>query len=146
MRLLIRSALAAPFATAGGEAIYPTVPAKAACLFRGLVKNHGLVDGNKRLAATTMSVFLVLNGWMPTYTNNELYLYALRVARTKGEYQVSAIERWVRRHASRYPDEQLEKIRRWCEALLDAAPIELQLAEDQQGAIEAYARAELQPI
>ena len=40
----ILSALAHPFASAGGEDLYPTVPAKAAAMFRGLVKNHGPTD------------------------------------------------------------------------------------------------------
>lgn len=143
---LLRSALAAPFATAGGNALYPTVPAKAGCLFRGLVKNHGLVDGNKRLAATTTSVFLLLNGWVPAYTNNQLYLYALRVARSKGEYPVSNIERWIRRHAKLYPEAELARIRLWCAALLTAAPMDVQLAEDQRPVMKAYSRARLPAV
>lgn len=140
---LLRSALAAPFATAGHEPLYPTVPAKAACLFRGLVKNHGLVDGNKRLAVTTMSVFLLINGWQPQYTDSQLYRYALRIAGRRGDYPVRAIEGWIRRHAELADPDTLSRIRVWCEALLHAAPLEVQLAEDQRPAIEAYSRARL---
>lgn len=107
---LLKSAVAAPFQTLDGREAYPTVPAKAACLFRGLVKNHGLVDGNKRLAVTTMSVFLLANGWHPTYSNKQLYLYALRVA-GPGPYPVATIERWIRRNAQIASDEELARVR-----------------------------------
>ena len=111
---LVKSALAAPFQSAVGEDVYPTVPAKAACLFRGLVKNHGLADGNKRLAVTTLTVFLVLNGRVPTYSNTELYKYALRVARAKGAYRVDHIEGWVRRHSRLAAPPQRARARAVC--------------------------------
>lgn len=107
----ILSALAAPFASVGGNEVYPTVRSKAAALFRGLVKNHGLTDGNKRIAVTTMSVFLLSNGWIPTYTNPQLYRYALRVARHKGNYPVEAIESWIRRHTRLMGDGDLDILR-----------------------------------
>jgi death on curing protein len=109
---LILSALAAPFASSGGQDLHPSVPAKAAVLFRSLVKNHGLRDGNKRLAVTTMTVFLLANGWLPGYTNVQLYRYALRVAGTKGAYSVTGIDRWVRRNATLMPDGDLAMLRR----------------------------------
>jgi death-on-curing protein len=107
----ILSALAAPFQTADGIELYPSVPAKAAAMFRGLVKNHGLHDGNKRLAVTTMSTFLLANGWIPEYTNPQLYRYALRVARHAGNYPVKAIERWVRRNCRLVSDTDLAFLR-----------------------------------
>jgi prophage maintenance system killer protein len=82
----VLSALAHPFSSVGQVDAYPTVCAKAAALFRGLVKNHGLHDGNKRLAVTTLTVFLLANGRSPLYTNSQLYRYTLRVARHRGEY------------------------------------------------------------
>lgn len=109
---LVLSALAHPFASAGGAEMYPTVPAKAAALFRGLVKNHGLQDGNKRLAVTCLSVFLLANGWLPRYTSLQLYRYALRVARQEGAYPVPLIERWVRRNTELMPEEGLATLRK----------------------------------
>jgi death-on-curing protein len=108
---LILSALASPFASAGGEPAFPSVPAKAAALFRGLVKNHGLRDGNKRLAVTVLSTFLLANGWIPTYTNQQLYRYALRVARHKGNYDLRLIQRWIRRHCRLMSDGDLDILR-----------------------------------
>jgi len=110
---LIISALADPFQTAGGLDLYPTVPAKAACLFRGLVKNHGLADGNKRMAVTAMSIFLLMNGWHPKYSNNQLYRYALRVAEHEGAYPVDAIERWIRRNSHLMPPDELAEQRQF---------------------------------
>jgi prophage maintenance system killer protein len=108
---LVLSALAHPYASAGGKPAYPSVPAKGAALFRGLVKNHGLRDGNKRLAVTVMSAFLLSNGWLPKYTNLQLYRYALRVARQKGSYPVPTIERWIRRNAELALDKDLDFLR-----------------------------------
>ncbi len=61
---LLESAINAPFQTFGGSELYPTVEEKAAHLFYGLVKNHGFVDGNKRVAVHTMfiSKFEYCNG------------------------------------------------------------------------------------
>ena len=46
---LLDSALSNPFQSFGGEELYPSVQAKAAQLCYGLVKNHAMLDGNKRL-------------------------------------------------------------------------------------------------
>lgn len=59
---MLDSALNAPFQTFGGEDVYPSIQQKAARLCFGLVKNHSFVDGNKRIGAHAMLVFLVLNG------------------------------------------------------------------------------------
>lgn len=108
---LVLSALAHPFASADGREVYPGVRAKAAALFRGLVKNHGLQDRNKRLAVTVLSVFLLANGWLPRYSNLQLYRYALRVARYEGNYPLPAIERWIRQNAELMNDPDLAFLR-----------------------------------
>ncbi|MEO6470449.1 MAG: type II toxin-antitoxin system death-on-curing family toxin [Aeromicrobium sp.] len=59
---LIESALARPRTTVFGEDAYPTLDQKAAAMLQSLVGNHGLVDGNKRLAFACTSVFLTMNG------------------------------------------------------------------------------------
>ena len=38
----------------------------------GIVKNHPMVDGNKRLGTHVMLVFLALNGYELSYTQKEL--------------------------------------------------------------------------
>ena len=49
---LLDSALETPFQSFGGDELYPTIQAKAARLGYGLIKNHCMIDGNKRIGAT----------------------------------------------------------------------------------------------
>ena len=58
----ILSALSQPKASAGGEDAYSTIHEKAAALGYSLIRNHGFIDGNKRVAHAATEVFLVLNG------------------------------------------------------------------------------------
>ena len=77
---LLESALESPFQSYGGEELYPSIQAKAARLCYGLVKNHAMIDGNKRLGCHTMLVFLALNGYEMEYTQKELSDLVLDVA------------------------------------------------------------------
>lgn len=58
----LESAVAQPRMSFGGRDLYPTVIEKAAVLCFALIRNHPLVDGNKRSGHAAMEVFLVLNG------------------------------------------------------------------------------------
>ena len=80
---LLESALAAPFQTFGGEPVYPSLQAKAAQLGFGLVCNHPFVDGNKRVGAHVMLVFLAVNGVDLHYEQQELIDIILSVASDK---------------------------------------------------------------
>ena len=80
---LLEAALAAPFVSFGGVDLYPTLEQKAARLGYGLIKNHAMIDGNKRIGAHTMLVFLALNGIRLQYTQEELYTIILDVAAGK---------------------------------------------------------------
>ncbi len=64
--------MAALFQSYGGEDIYPSVQQKAAGLGYGLVQNHAFNDGNKRIGAHAMLVFLALNNVELTYKQTEL--------------------------------------------------------------------------
>ncbi len=44
-----------------------------------LVHNHPFIDGNKRVAAACMLVFLVGNGYKPIMSNAELYDWVIQV-------------------------------------------------------------------
>lgn len=70
---LLESALGRARASAFGEDAYPTLAEKAAALLQSLARNHGLVDGNKRLALAATIAFLGLNGIRLTLTNDEAY-------------------------------------------------------------------------
>ena len=53
---LLDAALAAPFMSFGGMDLYPSLEQKAARLGYGLIKNHAMIDGNKRIGAHAMLV------------------------------------------------------------------------------------------
>jgi death on curing protein len=77
---LLESALARPQATAFGADAYPDLDAKAAALLHSLARNHGLVDGNKRLALAGVIAFYGLNGRRLTLSNDEAYDLVMAVA------------------------------------------------------------------
>lgn len=78
---LLGAAAARPRASAFGDDAYPDVSAKAAALLHSIVKNHALVDGNKRLGWVACAVFLDLNGLDPTpATNDDVFKLVMRVA------------------------------------------------------------------
>lgn len=60
---VLESALEQPFASFGGYDQYPTIIDKASILGFCLIKNHGFVDGNKRVGFMAVEVFLRLNGF-----------------------------------------------------------------------------------
>jgi death-on-curing protein len=59
---LLGSALARPATTVMGRPAYPGLPLQAAALLESTVRNHPLIDGNKRTAWVLVVVFLALNG------------------------------------------------------------------------------------
>jgi death on curing protein len=77
---LLESALARPQASAFGSDAYPDLAAKAAALLHSLARNHGLVDGNKRLALAGVIAFCGINGRRLTLTNDEAYELVVAVA------------------------------------------------------------------
>lgn len=93
---LLDSALENPFQSFGREELYPTIQAKAARLGYGLIKNHCMIDGNKRIGTHAMLVFLTLNGIELKYTQKELYETILDVAAGKIEYE--DLLQWVLNH------------------------------------------------
>lgn len=84
---LLESALESPFQSYDGEELYPSIQAKAARLCYGLVKNHAMVDGNKRLECHVMLVFLALNGYEMEYTQRELSDLILDVVADRKRYE-----------------------------------------------------------
>ena len=93
---MLDSALSNPFQSFAGEELYPSVQAKAARLCYGLVKNHPMVDGNKRIGAHVMLVFLMLNGYELSYTQQELSQIILDLA--SGSLNADDIQQWLINH------------------------------------------------
>ena len=94
---LLDSALARPRATFGGEDLYPSLWHKAAALMHSLIKNHPFVDGNKRTALTATGLFLEVNGYTLTASNEQVLDFAKRAAVGKGD--IKSIAMWLEKHS-----------------------------------------------
>jgi death-on-curing protein len=78
---LLGSAAARPETTAFGTDAYLDVWDKAAALLQSVVRNHALVDGNKRLGWLATAVFLEINGVPVVHApNDDVYDFVLGVA------------------------------------------------------------------
>ena len=93
---LLVSALTAPFQSFEGHSPYPSLQQKAARLGYGLVKDHPFVDGNKRIGAHAMLVFLALNGVKLDYTQKELADTFLTLA--AGRIGFGELLQWILAH------------------------------------------------
>lgn len=90
---LLESALARPRAVVFGHEAYAGLDQKAAALLHSIVKNHALVDGNKRLALAATIAFLGMNGRRLTLSNDEAYLLIMEVAAGEVEDLTAIAER-----------------------------------------------------
>ena len=93
---LLKSAINNPFQTFGGVELYPSIQEKAARLCFGIVKNHALVDGNKRLGTHVMLVILWLNGYTLEYQDEEMINIILDLA--SGKITADQLMSWIIDH------------------------------------------------
>lgn len=93
---MLELALNNPFQLFEGKELYPSIQAKAARLCFGLVKNHAMIDGNKRLGTHVMLVFLALNGYELSYSQKELSDVILALA--SGDIGEKEIFQWIIKH------------------------------------------------
>ena len=78
------------------EDVYPTNYEKAARLGFGLAQNHAFIDGNKRIAAHAVLVFLALNGIEADYTEEELYSLFYKLAASEVTFE--DLVNWLKAH------------------------------------------------
>ena len=99
----LESCLAMPFLTFSGKNPYPGLLTKAALLFYLMIKNHPFQNGNKRIAVTTLLVFLHKNGKWVKADTQELYSFTVWVAESlptvRGD-TVRAIGTFLKAHLS----------------------------------------------
>ena len=88
----LESCLATVFQTFGGKDLYPTLIDKAAMLFYLMIKNHPFLNGNKRMALTTLVVFLGMNNKWLTVQNESFYQTSIEVAESNPKYMESVIK------------------------------------------------------
>lgn len=93
---LLSSAAARPGSGFGDFEAYPSLYEKAAALLHSLVRNHALIDGNKRLGWTAAVVFCDLNGSWIEAPDDEAYDLVIAVA--EGRLDVpeiaASLQRW----------------------------------------------------
>ena len=93
---LLESALGKAEQTFEGEELYPGLTRKVSVVTFSLIKNHGFVDGNKRIGVAVMLLLLRLNGYSIRYSQDELVQLGLGTA--EGKLDEKEIEEWIIRH------------------------------------------------
>ncbi|TGD99389.1 type II toxin-antitoxin system death-on-curing family toxin [Methylobacterium nonmethylotrophicum] len=73
----------------------------AACYAFGLARNHGFLDGNKRVSAVVTELLLALNGYELTASDGDVVQTWTAIA--AGEMTEKDITAWIRRFVSASP-------------------------------------------
>ena len=98
---ILESCVLTPFQTFSGKPLYPSLVRKASVLFYLMIKNHPFQNGNKRIAITTLLVFLFFNGkWLRVDTQG-LYNFTVWVALSPSKLKdqvVDGIQKFIRTH------------------------------------------------
>ena len=95
---LLESAVAVPEASFGSDYLHATLPEMAAAYLFHLAQNHAFIDGNKRVAAAAMFMFLYLNDLILDCSEDELVRLTLGVA--SGETTKAEVAVFVAAHLS----------------------------------------------
>jgi len=74
----------------------PDVADLAAAYAFGLIRNHPFIDGNKRTGYVAAELFLMLNGWALTASDESAVLTTLSLA--AGQLDEPTFAAWLRRH------------------------------------------------
>lgn len=90
---LLASAVNTPFQTFMGNDLYPSIYDKAAQLCYGIANNHPFTDGNKRTALHSMYVYLIINGYDITATQQEVEKLIIDVA--AGRMHNIELSKWL---------------------------------------------------
>ncbi len=93
---LLASALARPATSAGGADAYPDLDTKAAALLESVVRNHPLLDGNKRTGWTLLVGFLWINGFRLEVSIDDAFALVVGVA--NGEVGIESAASTIAQH------------------------------------------------
>ena len=98
---ILESCVLTPFQTFSGKYLYPSLVRKASVLFYLMIKNHPFQNGNKRIAITTLLVFLLFNGKWIRVDTQELFNFTVWVAQSPSRVKdqvVDAIQKFIGMH------------------------------------------------
>jgi death-on-curing family protein len=96
---ILESCLATPFQSFSKKTLYPGLISKASVLFYLMIKNHPFQNGNKRIAITTLFVFLYKNRKWIKVDSQELYNFTVWVAQSPPQFKdevLRATEKFLR--------------------------------------------------
>lgn len=91
---LLESALFRPQSIYANSELYPTIFDKAASLMHSLIFNHCFVDGNKRTATVASIIFLSLNDYSFTLSEDLLVKKVLQIEIE--QWNVERISLWLK--------------------------------------------------
>ena len=95
---LLLSGLGRPQALFEGKELHPTIYQKAAALSDSMINNHPFVDGNKRTGIGVAVLFLSLNGYEFTASNQELLDLTMKIAQKKTA--IETIANWFEKYSN----------------------------------------------
>ncbi len=97
----LESCLIIPFQKFSGKSLYPSMISKASMLLYLMIKNHPFQNSNKRIAITTLFVFLCKNKkWLKVDTQS-FYNFTVWVAQSPAELKdevVKGMEKYIKLH------------------------------------------------
>jgi death-on-curing family protein len=96
---ILESCLATPFQSFSRKSLYPSMVTKGSILFYLMIKNHPFQNGNKRIAMTTLFVFLFKNKKWLRVDPQELYNFTVWIAQSPAKFKeetIRAIEKFLR--------------------------------------------------
>lgn len=93
---LLASAVNTPFQTFMGNDLYPSLYDKAAQLCYGIANNHPFTDGNKRTALHSMYVYLIINGFDITATQQDVENMIIDIA--AGNMTNTELVQWLQKN------------------------------------------------
>lgn len=93
---LLESALSRPRTTLFGDEAYPTLELKAAAMKQSIIKNHPMIDGNKRTSWFALQMFLGLNGYKIVSSTEDAFVFVLAVA--TDAVNLDEMAAWIAEH------------------------------------------------
>jgi len=95
---VLESCIITPFQKFDKKLLYHGLIGKAAILFYLLIKNHPFKNGNKRIAITTVLVFLSINKKWLKVDEKEFYNFAVWIAESNPKLKdevIKSIEKFI---------------------------------------------------
>ena len=89
---ILESCIIVPFQKFEKKSLYKGILEKAAILFYLMIKNHPFQNGNKRIAMTTLFVFLYKNKKWLRVDTKELYNFAVWVAESNSKLKAETVQ------------------------------------------------------